>query len=198
MAADSLSNFYLMYTNIHSGLSNEIDLQALDSFGNEKWIKSLKLKGNYGWQSLRYSTLNIDAYNNIFISGNFLDTELILDDDTLMIPFVSASDPPKIFIAKLNVQLNDRVNNISQIRNNIEIYPNPSSGYLNILLPNFAEQCTINIYDIEGRKIKQLTVNSDPSHFQCLEINLPDAGVFFIQSIFTNYYTINKIIIINN
>ena len=82
---------------------------------------------------------------------------------------------------------------IEPIENAFSVYPNPVKDWLNITF-SFSdnEEITINLYDLQGRRLKQVQSYSNP-----IEINLSDyaAGVYFIRVETTNNAYSKKIML---
>ncbi|HRS53620.1 MAG TPA: M14 family zinc carboxypeptidase, partial [Bacteroidales bacterium] len=79
--------------------------------------------------------------------------------------------------------------------NNIYIYPNPASSYLNIILPS-NNQLTWKycIYDMVGRELQKGIIKNNDKNI--IDIQSLKEGVYFIKIINNLYYSISKKIII--
>lgn len=62
--------------------------------------------------------------------------------------------------------------------NLVDIYPNPTTGVLNIELPFENQEINIAIFDISGRKVKEQTVNSSTT---TVDLTSSKAGVYMIR-----------------
>jgi hypothetical protein len=111
--------------------------------------------GKYGYPSWdKGESITIDSSNNIYIVGiTYLNN-------------MSSDLPSYIFIAKVDTVyplLNIDINTLDQVN----IYPNPSSGLFNIDLPsNFNQKATIIVCNVEGKIL--FTSNVTQKHNEIL------------------------------
>ena len=77
------------------------------------------------------------------------------------------------------------INDMNNVNENLEIYPNPASDYINI---NTEKIKSINIYDLQGKLMKSIDCKDDMTN-----VNISDfaKGVYFIET-FDNKYNKNK------
>ncbi len=77
------------------------------------------------------------------------------------------------------------INDMNNVNENLEIYPNPASDYINI---NTEKIKSINIYDLQGKLMKSIDCKDDITN-----VNISDfaKGVYFIET-FDNKYNKNK------
>ena len=74
---------------------------------------------------------------------------------------------------------------MNNVNEDLEIYPNPASDYINI---NTEKIKSINIYDLQGKLMKSIDCKDDITN-----VNISDfaKGVYFIET-FDNKYNKNK------
>ena len=80
---------------------------------------------------------------------------------------VFTTPPTCTFLGTTNFELESKIN----------IYPNPANSFLSIKLIDFSD-ANVNFYDVNGRKIKTLTLNSSESK---IDISVFEKGIYFIQ-----------------
>jgi hypothetical protein len=73
--------------------------------------------------------------------------------------------------------------------NNVEVYPNPTNGMVNIVSNQLFS--TIEIMDITG---KIVYTNASPSYFETLDLSYLPAGVYHIKSTSTTSQVVKKLI----
>ncbi|MCI5057998.1 MAG: T9SS type A sorting domain-containing protein [Flavobacteriales bacterium] len=93
-----------------------------------------------------------------------------------------------------SLESQDLVNSIPEVQKdmNIQIYPNPSSGNVNIRFEG--TDCSIQLLDLKGRVLKQ-RINSN--NFVRLNIEDISAGTYYIRVFNEHIYTVKELIIIH-
>lgn len=120
---------------------DDIFIAKYNSAGN--YITSYNLGGTNHDQA--YSS-TIDAAGNIFMTGMYYSSNLVIGNDTLI--NAGYSD---VFIAKLGDSF---TSGISSYKNsNIKIYPNPTNNIIFIKDLSQVEKSEVTIYDIQGKLI---------------------------------------------
>jgi hypothetical protein len=61
--------------------------------------------------------------------------------------------------------------------NNLQVYPNPSSGNVAIVLPENAAAGTLRVFNLEGKSILVQPINGNLN----ISISLKDAGVYTLE-----------------
>ena len=90
----------------------------------------------------------------------------------------------------IEVNLDPYIVDIKFIDNEINIFPNPSNGLINIVLPDNISQSKVIVTNVTGRIIEQKNINNQ------VRINLQvEKGIYFIKFIFNDKVVISKIII---
>ncbi len=74
----------------------------------------------------------------------------------------------------------------------IEVYPNPTSDYLNLSLPSTNNLWTINIYSADGSRVKNMETTSST---ESIAVDTWESGIYIIQALHDNDYTLAQVII---
>jgi hypothetical protein len=75
---------------------------------------------------------------------------------------------------------------------NCSVYPNPSKGIVNVMIPNISEKSTITLFDIQGRAILAKETNQINS---ALNIENLQDGIYLITIEDTSGSTTKKLIL---
>ena len=87
-------------------------------------------------------------------------------------PFIS-------YIMRISDSTTTEINEVSN-SNSILIYPNPSNGYLTVLLKNLNSSVqSIEVYSISGKMIYNKNVEQD--NFSMLDLTILDGGVYILK-----------------
>jgi hypothetical protein len=166
---------------ISSG-NNDIFIAKYDDTGNVLW--ATKAGGTKVDVS---NSICLDKYGNTYITGWFFSPFLYCSNITL-INSDTINDPAEIFVAKLNNATGIDEENF--IENEINIFPNPSSGEFQISddQSNISE---ISIYNTLGVMVYH-SVKHDNS--KAIKLNVPD-GLYFTKIACKEGILVKKIII---
>jgi hypothetical protein len=147
----------------------DIFISKLDSAGNFVWVKQLAGNASYSEESF---DIAVDINNNIYTVGVFTGT-LDFDPDsgiTTLTNFgnldgfmqkISQSSP--LYIAE------------NELKDNLKIYPNPTSGNFNIEISQELVGAKISVYTILGQKTKDFKLD-----FVTTIHNL-NKGIYFLE-----------------
>ncbi len=140
----------------------------LDSEANLKWVK--QLAGN----RTQINDIAIDNQKNVVASGVFWDTAYC--EPNITETYITANGANDFFVLKISdTMVPTELDEIVQA--NIQLYPNPSSGTLNISFPT-TNNTSIFIRDLNGKLVqsfKQLEGGST-------QILLPEhQGMYFVE-----------------
>lgn len=132
-------------------------------------------------QSIDFINYPLNNVSDVFKAGNYIYFHLF-------IPQLNYDGSELYSISNLNQFLNSKEENISyqNNQNTINIYPNPTSDYININSNKKITLKNIYLYDISGKEILIKT----PTHNRIDLSNLP-SGVYIIK-IMTDIGTFNK------
>jgi len=140
-----------------------------------------------GYELLTSLSFNNTTYNDT--SANVVDN---FYEYYVSIEVASCSSDPLLpFNLRSNLELvnpNLSINNVNLLGQEIQIYPNPASDYLNISIPKGVEITAVSIYNAVGQRIF-VTVE-----FENINILNLSAGLYYI-SINTNKGVVNKTMI---
>ncbi len=89
----------------------------------------------------------------------------------------------------------DRVLEINDLKNTeIEIYPNPSNGIINIISENTFEKPDIYIYSVTGSLVPFDIIEISPSKI-IIKLNETQSGIYLVKINTQNTVTIKRLII---
>lgn len=153
-----------------TAVGQDIFISKLDSFGNFQWVK---YGTGSGYNNQAYS-IAIDSAGNVISTGIFRDTvDLNLGPGSLS---YIAEGEEDIFVLKLGDQPVGTTDPI--IQNDIELFPNPSSGKVYMHLGKFYPTVDLYIRNMMGQLVSFQSFNN-ASRINTI-INGP-AGLYFIE-----------------
>ena len=170
-------------TTFTNGGNTNMYLTKYDATGTVVWAKGLVGGGDTrGWG------VATDAANNIFVTGSFNNTSLIVGSTTL-----SNAGGYEVYLAKIGTVTTVGINEITQDENEINIYPNPFTSQTTISFSETQKNTTIKIMDVVGKEIKTVLFSGKSL---ILEKGEMQSGIYFVQITDENKNVINKKIII--
>ena len=148
-----------------------------DENGNALWAKHAG--NNSGNNHLGIGPISIDQSGNIYVSGGFSDSLNIPSIPDLVDSFLpTCNDTDNMFLAKLSNPENAPI--INKAANKIEVYPNPSSGAMQVAF--MANGYTgLRVYDAIGRQVYEQPLTGTERQVALQLSNLP-AGVYYLQA----------------
>jgi Secretion system C-terminal sorting domain/Beta-propeller repeat len=160
----------------------DVFIQKLDPKGEFGWVLQIGgLNNEYG------NGLSIDTSGNVISIGIFSGT--VDFDPGIGIHLITTLSSSSLYIQKLEKKPVGLKENKPLEYNNI--YPNPSSGRVNIVLNQLVD-VSINIFDTKGDLIFHETQINDNSY----SINLKQPpGLYFIEIISNDKFLIQKLIV---
>ncbi|MCF8297457.1 MAG: T9SS type A sorting domain-containing protein [Saprospiraceae bacterium] len=130
---------------ISNGLQ-DIFVEKLDASGNFIWVKGIGGPGGHDYGNY----LTINNANDIYITGSFQNT--VDFDPNIGINNLTAIGFRDIYVAKLKVIQTS----ITEINNSkLTIYPNPTSGKVNLELGSKYKDIQLILRNSEGKLLKQ-------------------------------------------
>lgn len=159
-------------TNLISAGNEDIFIQKLDASGNFLWA------GSIGGASLDLAaSITVDALNNVYATGSFMNTG-DFDPGVGTVNLTSAGGHD-IFVLKMN----PITTSTNTLRKDIpvSIFPNPSTGTVNILLDESLKDVEIILADITGKIISTRSHNS----FISTSFELPETKGIYLLTITT-------------
>ena len=140
-----------------------------------------------GYELLTSLSFNNTTYNDTSanVVDNFYEYYISIDVASC------GSDPLLPFSLRSNLELvnpNLSITNTNWLNQEIQIYPNPTSDYINISFPNQIEITTVSIYNALGQLV------FDTNKFENIYISNLTTGLYYL-SINTNQGVVNKTMI---
>lgn len=139
---------------------------------------NLIINDSLGWTQVSGSFVADSAYK-FFMLGNFYD-----NSNTSLAQCGHPLATAYYFVDKVCVSTDSTTCDIStvisekDINNNIVVYPNPSSDFVNIHLPLFLKNGEIFIYDSFGQEFSKKDLTGSNS---IIEISNLNSGIFFLR-----------------
>jgi hypothetical protein len=84
------------------------------------------------------------------------------------------------------------VSNTENFLESINVYPNPSEGFLTCELPNVSADCRIKVLDIAGRCVYDQVPLSEK---QKVDLSASNKGVYFVETHYKEQKTVKKIVL---
>jgi len=146
---------------------------------------------NAGIGSTTYSWFNGSTGQTLLIQGSLFGLGVVHASVTVTnIHGCIATDTVKVTI--------DPCTGIDETASNgINIYPNPSNGFLFVeFTGSFSNNCDVFVYNIQGQLVKSQNVTKITNHsvFE-LDMNKQSKGVYFVKIINGDNVTVNKIVL---
>jgi hypothetical protein len=140
-------------------------LVIIDSASNFIWAKNFDGTGSSG------SAVNVDALNNIYLTGSFSDTtDFDFGPNTFNFNPNGFYD---VFIIKVSGNTS-HLNNLINSKN-VALFPNPNSGLFNL---NLKDKSTIQIIDAIGREVYYQKANAGMHQ---IDLSEKANGIYFMK-----------------
>lgn len=121
-------------------------------------------------------TLNIDAAGNVISTGTF---QGVADFDPGSGTFnLTSNTGDDVFICKLNQNSSTAISDLSNVKNNLSVFPNPNNGTFYIEAKN---EGLYVIVDEAGRILRSFSVNSPTNNK--IVINGLSKGIYFVSGL---------------
>lgn len=143
-----------------------------DSSGNFIWVRRFAgatPSSNYG------ASIGVDAFNNIYTTGWFQGTS-DFDPSINTFNFTSSSES-NAYIHKMCQGCTAGISE-DDLPNNISLFPNPTSGQINLMTNNQNEIITIQIVNSTGQIIEKAKLFSNKI---TLDISTEADGIYFLE-----------------
>ena len=159
---------------------NDILLTKFDQNGNIIWAKSV------GGRSEDFGSDICVDLNGVYIAGYSGSPTICFGNDTL------TSNSSKVYVAKLFNRLGGTTTEIQEqeINNNINIFPNPTTGKFNI--ESSENISSIEITNLLGEKVFTSTIDHQRS---TIDLSFQPKGIYFVEMISDDIRQTRKIII---
>ncbi|MBI2722859.1 MAG: T9SS type A sorting domain-containing protein [Bacteroidetes bacterium] len=167
-------------------LYSQLFISKIDTSGNVLWIKTSVRSAQQNFNDFPYAQLEamvLDADNNAFITGSFVNNIKFDDKEIGFAQFSSYSD---LFIAKLSdSKTTSTIPNPTEL-NVFGVYPNPSNGEF-YLTANLSDSTSVEImmYDVLGRMLTHEKYNNIKGVFQ-KQFYVNEASGVYILNVITN------------
>lgn len=159
-----------------------------DDLGNEIWIKNKKLNYFPGHGRHDYPLCITSDLNGMYYIGSSFIDQVTFGSVTLNTGYGTLG-PAKTFIARLvdyntyaSFQKGDaRINVIDSLSNDILIYPNPTSGYLEVKSRENNLITHVHFLTIQGESAKTIDFDSFKKDHVSIDLQGLASGVYFLQ-----------------
>ena len=180
-----VGNFTLISNN-----SSDVFVSKLDSAGNFAWVKA----AGGTWDDEGHA-LAISPTGYIYVAGFFPSPTIMFGNNTL----VNADNTGltnDIFIAKLSNVVTG-IDNISR-KENISVYPNPSSGKFIIAMPANSVITNIEILDMMGKLTPFSSAISQVNEMKQINIKLKNSeeGIYIVRISTPLYTEIKRLVVV--
>jgi hypothetical protein len=168
--------------------STDLAIAKFDSSSQLSWFKY-----SGGINGEQIDAITVDKNGNCYVAGTYnisydgiVDDTLIFNTDTL----INDGTWPQMFVAKLNPHMPTSQSEISNPQSAIEIFPNPTTGILNVECK--MQNAELKIYNPFGSLIHFQIIKS--SNFQ-IDLTAQPKGVYFLEMEGINNKVVNKLIV---
>ncbi|HMG14851.1 MAG TPA: T9SS type A sorting domain-containing protein, partial [Saprospiraceae bacterium] len=161
----------------------DIFISKLDTAGIFKWAVNMGgIDDDFGY------ALSIDKSDNLYITGAFSQTtDFDPGQGTFNLKAVGSDD---VYISKLSQSSVATKENL--VDNKLNLYPNPTTGFLNVLITNPSKGQRIEIYNSLG---VLMYTQTDLNEFNIIDLkNQPD-GMYMLRLVDETNIGISKIIV---
>lgn len=176
------TGFFQGYTDFDPGSGTSIINEPLtppdtyiskfDSSGNFIWVRRFEgaaPSSNYG------GSIAVDAFNNIYTTGSFQGTS-DFDPSINTFNFTSSSES-NAYIHKMCQGCTAGISE-DEMANNISLFPNPTSGQINLMTNDQKEIISFKIINSTGQLIEETKPFSHKIH---LDITTAPDGIYFME-----------------
>lgn len=135
--------------------STDIFLTKIDTNGNNLWVQNYSTYKQNAINTMELFDLTIDTSSNLYLHGySFfsVDFDFYVTGNEL---FISEQ---RMFITKFGIQTLAKSQNFLT-NNNLQLYPNPTSGNFNISIDENLIGSKVSIHNILGQKVKEFKLD---------------------------------------
>jgi hypothetical protein len=153
--------------------SNDGFILKLDRAANYIWVKHTGGPSDNG-----ISSTAVDASYNVYAAGPLLGQVYI--DAGVDTATIQSSLPGSFFIYKTGQTDTSATAGIMTLAGtkDILLYPNPTGGKINMILPAGTDGSTIYVYDLLGEEVQSLPVRGT---YNTLDISAEASGLYFVK-----------------
>ena len=134
--------------------------------------------------------------NYLWGSGETSKTIIVKPDQTTTY-YVSAVRNNANEAAQITVIVNDCSDNNNNRRGNLEVYPNPTEGLINIFLPELRTKLKISLVSLNGSLMYNREIKADNNGvFTQIDLSRMAKGIYFLRMFNENFSATKKILVI--
>ena len=194
---DNLSNVYVAGSFLFQTLVFGTDTLLFPTGGSDalfiiKFDSTLNVICSSALTSGGNSNTNVtsDNFGNAYVTGVFQGISFIVGVDSLV-----EVGNPNVFVAKFNCSGTSGINEL-QNKENILIYPNPTTSLTTITFSTEQTNTTIKITDILGQGIRNYELGIRNGKTVTLDMNGYAKGIYFVQITDANKNVVNKKVVV--
>jgi ligand-binding sensor domain-containing protein len=79
----------------------------------------------------------------------------------------------------------------SKTMDDIILFPNPANDFITLKMPDGLQNSTVNIFDIQGKKIKTYSINNNRER---LDVSAFPSGIYLVKIQSDENYTVKRIV----
>lgn len=80
-------------------------------------------------------------------------------------------------------------------KNNLDIYPNPTSGFFNVAFNGSSDLKSIHVLDMMGKNVKTININNQQNSIYSIDLSEMSKGIYFVQCQFDEGVISRKIVL---
>ncbi len=183
-----------LYTNVENGLTLFGDTIQTSARGegwagwlneNNQLAKSLVTQGNAGFSFASFSGIT-SINDTTFIGGRF-NGDVKFGDSS----FLARGGGSGFLWSVPNFTGTSGLENFSKRSLNLSLYPNPTAGDLQLILPEKATSAQLTLYSAQGQVLQQTQMSSPQKTW---DLSVP-SGIYFLQAENEKGSTVKKVVV---
>ena len=80
-------------------------------------------------------------------------------------------------------------------KNNLDIYPNPTSGFFNVAFNGSSDLKSIHVLDMMGKNVKTININNQQNSIYSIDLSEMSKGIYFVRCQFDEGVISRKIVL---
>lgn len=118
-----------------------------------------------------------DANENVYVVGDFCQKETVTTKSAFITDQPTYIDRPALYLVKFSMNA-AALPKVREVPKSLTIWPNPSSGSLNISLSTASAALDVEIFSIDGKKMIQLlSISTD----EVIDVSKFQPGLYFLR-----------------